>query len=115
MYRNPNKNSWTRKKRRAGLALFFLLLVLAAGGLVQWLWNAILPEVLPAKALNYGQALGLIILCRILFGSIRFGYRAGSPFSRHPQGFRGKWLNMSEEERAAFKEQWRKRCEHRKE
>ncbi|PSR57182.1 hypothetical protein AHMF7605_05235 [Adhaeribacter arboris] len=81
--------------------------------MVQWLWNTVLPEVLPAKKLTYGQALGLLILCRILFGSFRFGYRGGSAFYKNPGNVRGKWLNMTEEERAAFKEQWKKRCEQR--
>ncbi|MDQ4138922.1 MAG: hypothetical protein M3142_00205 [Bacteroidota bacterium] len=114
MYSNLNKNGWNWLKRRLGFALFFLLVILVLGGIVQLLWNTILPKVLPVNKLNYGQALGLLVLCRILFGSFKFGSRMGSPFYRNYYGLRDKWINMSEEERAAFKEQWKRRCENRK-
>lgn len=87
----------------AGAAVAFLL-----AAVVRLLWNAILPEVMAVQPLSYGQALGLLVLCRILFGG--FGFRGawrGGP----PRRFREKWMNMDETERAQFKEAWRRRCE----
>lgn len=96
------------KPRRRYRGLFFLfvpLLIAALGGAVMALWNAILPEVLNAKPLSYWQALGLLLLSRILFGGFRFG--GGAPWARKR---RGRWANLSEEERERMKEAWRQRC-----
>ncbi len=114
MYGNPNKNNWIWQKRRLAFALFFLLILLVVGAVVQLLWNTILTDVTPVKRLNFGQALGLLILCRILFGRFRFGYRGRSPLYKNSQSLRAKWLKMTEEERITFKEQWKKRCEQRR-
>ncbi len=93
---------------------FFLLLIPAflavLGGVVMVLWNAVLPDVFGWRRVTYGQALGLLVLCRILFGGFHFGPRRfGSPFGGPPPHVREKWMRMSEEERANFKEAWRKR------
>lgn len=93
--------------------IFFIAGAFAFGMAVMLLWNAILPDIAAVKPINYWQALGLLALCRILFG----GWRGGRPM--RPRGQRGaggppmlreKWMNMSEEERTAFKAEWRRRC-----
>jgi hypothetical protein len=102
-----------RRRRRF---FFFPLIPIAAalllGLIVMLLWNAILPQVVNAAPLSYWQAVGLLVLCRILFGSFfkgrpqfnsRSGWRGGAPW-------RSKWMNMSEEEKAKFREEWKKRC-----
>ncbi|MBX2921669.1 MAG: hypothetical protein KF746_05680 [Chitinophagaceae bacterium] len=89
------------------IAIIPIAFIMAA--LVQWLWNAILPELIHVGQLTYWKALGLLILCRILFG----GFRGGPPRGKPPfanRAWREKWISMSEEERARFKEQWRQRC-----
>ena len=100
---------------------FFIPLMIAAavlvfGSLVMFLWNSILPAVLGVGALTFWQAVGLLILCRILFGGFR-GRPGGGP-----RGFqwakrrrmRERWMQMNDEERAAFREKlrerWGKRC-----
>ena len=72
------------------------------------LWNYIVSDIFPIKHISYVQALGLLVLCRILFGSFRFGNRAGSPpfFKRKA---REKWLNMTDEEKQQFRDEWKKR------
>jgi hypothetical protein len=94
---------------------FFLLIIpLIFGGLaliVMLLWNAIMPAVLHVETLTYWQALGLLVLCRILFGGFLFGGRKSRPSFGGPSSqVREKWMNMSDEERMRFKEEWRKRC-----
>lgn len=94
---------------------FFLLIpvfILAVSGVVMLLWNALLPEILGVKAITYWQAMGLLILCRILFGGFRFGGGGRPPFGP-PAHLRRKWMSMTDEEKANFKEEWRKRCENR--
>jgi hypothetical protein len=91
---------------------FFLPLVVAAiavfGLVVMLLWNCILPAIAPVKKIDYPRAVGLLLLCRILFGAWgRGGYRMDKP-SRGP--WQQKWMAMSDEERRQFRQAWRERC-----
>lgn len=88
-----------------------------AGLVVMLLWNNIVPKVIPGVLeLQYGQAVGLLVLCRILFGGFKgkpgggFGPRGGM---RGGQAWREKMQNMSDEERAKFRAEWRERCGRR--
>ena len=53
----------------------FVLFILLGGLVVQWLWNWLLPDIFGLRQITFWQALGLLALCRILFGS--FGRGAG--------------------------------------
>ncbi|MCB0607351.1 MAG: hypothetical protein H6562_00920 [Lewinellaceae bacterium] len=88
-------------------------LFLLASGAVMFLWNyALQPVVVGVSALNYGQAMGLLLLSRLLFGGFRMRPPGANPMhGRKSPFFREKWMNMSDEERQRFKEAWRKRCE----
>lgn len=108
--------------RRGGKRFFFFPLVaiafVAVGGcVVMLLWNNIVPEVIPlVRKLDYGQAIGLLVLCRILFGGFKGrppGFRPGEGMRRGGPGWREKMNNMTDEERAKFKEEWRERCRRR--
>lgn len=95
--------------------LFFLLIVpLLVGllaGAVMLLWNAILPEVLGARPVTYWQALGLLVLSRLLFGGWGNPPRGNPPRGRSWKKYhRGHWNQMSEEEKARLREAWQKRC-----
>lgn len=99
-----------RIRKRKGIFLLFMISGLFfISGIVMLLWNSILPSVLGVPALTYWQAMGIFALCRILFGSFRIGkhhahYPAGKAFLHR------KFMNMSEEERNAFREEWKSRC-----
>ncbi|MCB0638682.1 MAG: hypothetical protein KDC54_18755 [Lewinella sp.] len=97
--------------------LVMLVFFALAAYVVMLLWNAILPEVTGLKTLTYWQAAGLLLLSRILFG--RFPSRGKNsdhqPWRKHHRPWRQKWMEMSEEERVAFREQWRERCKKRDE
>ena len=103
-------------KRRIFLGFPFLIIiaVLLMGLIVMLLWNFIFPPVLHTEKISYWQAVALLVLCRILF----FGFRRGGPGDHRAQMWRGagpqwrqKWMTMSDEERAKFREEWRqKRC-----
>ena len=98
------------KHKRYFFLLFIPVLLAVLGGVVMVLWNAVLPDVFGWRRITYGQALGLLVLCRILFGGFQFGPRRfGPPHGGPPPHVREKWMRMSEEERARFKEAWRKR------
>ncbi len=106
-----------RKKFGPKKALFFLgaivAFVLAAGGVVMILWNAILPPVLGVKPLNFWRAVGLFVLFKILFGGFS-PRRWKRRMSARKKQWREKWMNMSEEERAHFKEKWKDHCRKKK-
>lgn len=69
------------------------------GEVVMHLWNWLLPPLFGWHQLTFWQALGLLALCRILFG----GLGHGGPGRRGGPGFRGRCRNMSSEEREKFR------------
>ena len=75
-----------------GIAAF----VFIGGQLVLHLWNWLLPPLFGFPQVTFWQALGLLALCRILFGG--FGWR-GSGRSK-----------MTAEERERFRARIRARC-----
>ena len=86
------------KARFAGIALLFLAAAAAFGAIVMLLWNAILPGLFAGvHPLDYPHALGLLILCRILFGGFH-GHRGG-----HGRRHWARWQAMTPEERAQFR------------
>ena len=99
---------------RPAKILFFIvaaiLFLIVIGGIVMLLWNAILPDLTGVRQIKWWEAMGILALSRILFGSFHLGKKAkrGGP---GPKSFwANKWRNMSNEERAEFKERWKERC-----
>lgn len=97
------------------IKIFFIVIIacLAFSAAVMWLWNAILPQVIGVKTITFLQALGILVLSKILFG----GFRGGGGWGAHR---RGRWMEMQEkmaamtpEEREKFKSEWKNRCGHR--
>ena len=84
-----------------------LLFVTIGGELVRLLWNWLLPSLFGWPQITFWQGLGLLALCRILFGG--FGHRG---FSRGRSGRRiaERWKNMTAEERQRFQQGMRARC-----
>ncbi|MBC7570660.1 MAG: hypothetical protein H7319_13115 [Spirosoma sp.] len=96
---------------------FGLLLGVLAGFVVMGLWNALLPDILGVSAITFWQALGLLLLSRILFG--RYG-GAGRGFGRGADGGRewkqkmaGRWRQLTPEQREQMQQNWRDRCKPR--
>lgn len=101
-------------RKRFGFFPLLMLLALAfVTFVVYWLWNNVLVAVVPVRAVTYWQAMGLLALSRILFGGFKFSRPAGGgPYGGGPH-WREKWRQMSEEDRAKFKNEWRRRGEDR--
>jgi hypothetical protein len=101
---------------RRGRFIFFpfiaLALALVFGAIVMFLWNAILPDLIGVHRINYWQAIGLLLLCRILFGNFRRG--GGPPGMMRGGAWREKWMQMSDEERQKLKEDWKNKCGQKK-
>ena len=102
------KKLWIKKG--VMMFTFFIVAVAAFSFVVMGLWNAILPEILGVKPISFIQALGILLLSKILFGGFhgkRFGGNGGPMWNR---GMKEKWNAMTPEEREKFKSEWRNRC-----
>jgi hypothetical protein len=75
---------------------------------VMSLWNWILPPVTGWHTINYWQALGLIVLSKILFGGLHAAY--GPLWKRRMMQ---RFAEMTPEEREKFREAMRARCGNR--
>jgi hypothetical protein len=96
-----------RATRIAKFAVLAIAAVALFGFIVMSLWNWILPPVTGWHPITYWQALGLLLLSKILFGSFR----------AHGAHWRRRWLHryaqMTPEEREKFREAMRSRCGYR--
>ena len=91
----------------APLAILGMLLFIAVGGeLVLQLWNWLLPPLFGWRQVTFWQALGLLALCRILFGG--FG-RHGSGRSNYRRRMAERWERMTPEEQERLRQSWRGR------
>jgi hypothetical protein len=88
------------------IPVFFLLMAL----LVMILWNALLPDMIHAGSISYIQAMGLLVLCRILFGGFGFAGGHHKPDHGGPRILNEKWMAMNDEEKKKFREEWKNRC-----
>jgi len=107
-------NSPFKDKRRFFLFPLFAAAFIFVGGLVvMLLWNSILPDVISSVGkLTYVQAIGILVLSKILFGGFKGRGGHGDHCGRGHGGFgwREKMKGMTEEEREKFKSEWRERC-----
>jgi hypothetical protein len=85
----------------------FLLFITLGGVVVRQLWNWLLPSLFGFPMITFWQALGLLALCRILFGGFRLSGSNGA-YSRRRMAQR--WEKMTPEERERFREGMRGRC-----
>jgi hypothetical protein len=82
-----------------------VLFVFICGEVVMHLWNWLLPTLFGLRQITFWQGLGLMLLCRILFGSW-----GGSDHSGHRRAKSERWGRMTPEEREKFREGMRSRC-----
>lgn len=91
----------------APLAILGMLVFTVIGGeIVLLLWNWLLPTLLGWRQVTFWQALGLLALCRILFGGFGWHGSARSGFRRRMDERCG---HMTPEERERFRERMRER------
>lgn len=67
---------------------------------VMLLWNALIPSLFAGPVLGFWQAVGLLLLCRILFG----GLRGHGGHGWRQRAWRARWHRMSPEERDRFRD-----------
>jgi len=91
--------------------LKFALIAVLAGGIfgfvVMWLWNHLMPPLFGLHSLGFWQALGLLILSKILLSGFH-----GRPAFSHDWRMRfiRRWDQMTPEQREAFRAGLREGC-----
>ena len=99
--------SWKRLSVIGPLAILGMTLFIAiGGGVVQYLWNWLLPALFGWREVSFWQAVGMLALCRILFGG--FGLH-GSGHSSFRRRMEERYGRMSPEERERFRQRIRER------
>ena len=100
--------------KRHWVGKFFKVAVIGMGAIatvgfvVMLLWNALLPALFGSPALSYFQAVGLLILSRILVGGFR-GWPGGGPGWHWKRRMLERWDQMTPEERERFRQGMRVR------
>ena len=98
------KKFWIKKGIM--ILIFGTAAVLLFGWVVMSLWNGILPAVTGVKAITFLQALGILVLSKILFGGFGAGKGRwrGSPAWR--EKMKHRWDKMTPEQKEKFKAEW---------
>jgi hypothetical protein len=100
----------------APLAILALALFIALGGeIVLQLWNWLLPSLFGWRQITFWQALGILVLCRILFGGFGGHGSNRSNFRRRMSDrmadrMADRFEHMTPEERERFRQRVRERC-----
>jgi hypothetical protein len=88
--------------------VFFVMLVaLALSFVVMSLWNWLMPGLFGLRLVSFWQALGLLLLSKILLGGFR-GRPGGQMHWR--RRMMERWEQMTPEEREKFRQGMRHRC-----
>jgi hypothetical protein len=86
------------------MSFWFLAMIGLAGLVIMALWNWLIPELFNGNMINYWQALGLLVLVRLLTG---FG-KGGVKHWKHKMSH--GWSSMSDADRdklrTKFKDRW---------
>jgi hypothetical protein len=107
MNRRKKKLFWIAPLALLGIALF----VFIGGQLVMHLWNWLLPMLFGWRQVTFWQAVGVLALCRILFGGIGGrGFRRSNFRRRISERMEERYATMTPEERERFRQSWRGRC-----
>ncbi len=87
-----------------------VLFVLVFGWVTMFLWNYLVPPLFNGPHINFWQALGLLLLSKILFGGMGGGKRCGGHNHSHwKQHFYDRLSSMTPEDRERFKARMREK------
>ena len=96
----------SRVVRAVGFLVMAVVFIAVMSWVVMSLWNWLVPALFHGPAVEYWQAVGLLLLTRILFG----GLRGRGAWHGRGQLWRERWANLTPEERERMREQLRHRC-----
>ena len=91
--------------------LAMALFVWIGGELVMHLWNWLFPGLFGWRVITFWQAIGLLLLCRILFGGLGIrGSNKSHMRRRLADRMAEKWKGMTPEEREKLGQRFRDVC-----
>jgi len=96
-----------RLARALRFIVFAIVAALALSFLIMRLWNWLMPPVFGFRLITFWQALGLLVLSKLLFGGFRGGPWAGMRWRRRMME---RWQQMTPEEREKFRAAMQGRC-----
>ena len=89
------------------IPIFFVAVLFGLSYVVMQLWNYSLVKAANLNAIDFWQAMALLILSKVLFG---FGMGGrGKPWSRK-RSWRREPPHLTDEQKAAFKDKWNAHC-----
>src|SRR5271157_1463650 len=102
------ENGWVKRNKWIFVVapLAMVLFVWIGGEVVMYLWNGLLPSLFGWPQVTFWQALGLLVLCRILFGGLGCHGSDRSPSRRKSNKC---WERMTPEEREKLSQDVRAR------
>ena len=100
-----------KKYQVAKAVLLGAALIFGLSAIIMLLWNWLIPTLFRGSTISLWQALGLLVLTKVLFGgwSRRRGSQPGGCRS-WKKNFEEKWNKMPPEEQARFKQSFANRC-----
>jgi hypothetical protein len=91
-------------------AVLAVLFFIVFGFIVKSLWDWLMPALFGWRLITFWQAVGILVLSRILFGGFR-GFRGGYRYrGRWRLRMMERWEQMTPEEREKFRQGFRGRC-----
>ena len=99
---------WKKLIWIAPLAILALVAFIAIGGeVVRLLWNWLVPPLIGWRPITFWQAVGLLALCRILFGGSGWRGSARSNMRRRmKERMAERWEQKTSEEREKTRQRW---------
>jgi len=82
------------------IVVMVIVAVVVFGYVTMQLWNWLVPAVFGLRAITFAQALGLLVLSKILFGGFHRHGGGGRGWRRHMEE---RWATMTPEEREKFR------------
>jgi len=90
-----------RIMRAIKITFFAIIAVGVVSFIVMSLWNALMPGIFAVRTITFWQALGLLVLSKLLFG----GFRPSGGGSRHwRRRMAERWEQMTPDEREKFRQ-----------
>jgi len=84
------------------IVLFVAVVGVALGFIVKNLWNVLIPPIFGWHMITFWQAIGLLILSKILFGG--FHRHVGGGRNHWKNRMKERWESMTPEQREQFKQ-----------
>ena len=101
-------------------AILFLLFIVVMGYVTMMLWNWLMPTLFGLSTIAFWQAMGILVLAKIIFGFGRGGWHGRSHWGHgyYSSRWNEKWKakmedrlkSMTPEEREKFRADWKRRC-----